>query len=117
MKTNSRDLTRIGFRLTWLATLLIAGLLGTNNALAQAYLTAISGPAFSAPAPVEKGFVNLANGNLHIEIPLAAAPQRGKRGFAASLVYDSRIWQAITYPSRSWQPTNIPSSQGGWRLV
>lgn len=84
---------------------------------AQSYLNAISGSQFAAPAPVEKGFVNLANGNLHIEIPISAAPQRGRRGFAASLVYDSRIWKVVTGSSSTWQPTNVPNSMGGWRLV
>jgi YD repeat-containing protein len=117
MRTNSRGLTSVGFRLTWLATLFTAGLLGTGQAFAQAYLTTIGDAPFTAAAPVENGAVNLANGNLHIEIPLGSAQQRGRYGFSARLVYDSRIWQVVTGSSTTWQPTNVANSQGGWRLV
>lgn len=56
------------------------------------YLLQTGSPTFTAAEPVEVGFVNVANGNLHLEIPLVSAPQRGRLGFTAKLVYDSRIW-------------------------
>jgi YD repeat-containing protein len=102
---------------SFVSVLFITLSMGTGDALAQAYLTTIDLPRFAAPAPTEKGAVNLANGNLHIEIPLVAAPQRGRRGFSASLVYDSRIWHAVSGSSTTWQPTNVSNSQGGWRFV
>ena len=99
--------------------MLVAFLLATAPAWAQnpPYLLTISAPAFAAPAPVENGFDNLANGNLHIEIPLVAASQRGHNGFSASLVYDSRIWQIGTPSLPSWQLLNVLNFQGGWRFV
>jgi len=81
---------------------------------AQGYLENIGMPTFTTALPVENGFINAANGNLHIEIPLASYPQRGGRQFNVNLVYDSAIWRRI---SNSWQPTNISSSMGGWRLI
>jgi hypothetical protein len=78
------------------------------------YTTAAGTPTFSTAMPVEMGFTNVANGNLHIEIPLASFPQRGSLQYNARLVYDSLIW---TISSNQWSPTNIPNSMGGWRLV
>ena len=62
---------------------------------AQDYVSQTGSPAFSANQPVVFGFVNLANGNIHLEIPIASAPQRGELAFALKLVYDSRIWQVV----------------------
>ncbi len=81
---------------------------------AQGYLNQIGAPTFTTAQPVELGFINLANGNLHQEIQLASFPQRGAGPYTAALVYDSRIWQVV---SSSWQPTNVVNSQGGWRLM
>jgi RHS repeat-associated protein len=78
------------------------------------YTTAAGTPTFSTAMPVEMGFTNVANGNLHLEIPLASFPQRGKLTYNARLVYDSLIW---TISGNQWSPTNIPNSMGGWRLI
>jgi RHS repeat-associated protein len=78
------------------------------------YTTAAGTPTFTTALPVEMGFTNVANGNLHIEIPLASFPQRGGLTYNARLVYDSLIW---TIKSNQWSPTNIPNSMGGWRLI
>jgi len=64
------------------------------------------------------GFVNVANGDLDLEFPLASMPQRGRVGYTAKLIYDSRIWQIGGTPP-TWQPTNwMPPSgaglPGGW---
>lgn len=78
----------------------------------------------SAADPFELGSVNVANGNLHIEIPLASFPQRGSAPtLTYELVYDSRMWQPVdagTY--YAWQPTAIFGCQWipwptTWRLV
>jgi len=78
------------------------------------YTTAAGTPTFTTAIPVEMGFVNAANGNLHLEIPLASFPQRGSLTYNARLIYDSSIW---TVNGGAWSPTNIPNSIGGWRLV
>ena len=85
---------------------------------AQDYVSQTGSPAFSANQPVVFGFANLANGNIHLEIPIASAPQRGELAFALKLVYDSRIWQVVkTGGSLLWKPTNVANSMGGWRVV
>jgi hypothetical protein len=89
------------------------------------YLLQTGSPTFTTADPVELGFVNAANGIIHLEVPIASAPGRGKLGFAAKLVYDSRIWQIVNNGSNSWQPTNVQnivsgsptSARGGWRFV
>jgi len=85
-----------------------------NLCQAQTYLNATGVPTFSTRSVVENGFVNLGNGNLHMEINLGTFPQRGKATLSAKLIYDSRIWQPV---NGSWQPTNVANSQGGWRFV
>jgi hypothetical protein len=59
------------------------------------YLQATGFPAFGVTVPVELGYIDLANGNLHLEIPIAAPPQRGLLKYNARFVYDSRIWQPV----------------------
>jgi RHS repeat-associated protein len=82
------------------------------------YLTDTGSPRYTTAVPVEFGFVNAGNGDLHIQIPIAAYPQRGKVPYIASLVYDSHIWQDefISAGDYLWEPTNIPNSWGGWRF-
>jgi hypothetical protein len=46
-------------------------------AAAQNYLTSTGSPSFSAPEPVELGFADASNGNLHLTIPLGTYSQRG----------------------------------------
>lgn len=84
---------------------------------AQDYTTAIGTPSFTTAEPVELGFIDVPNGNLHIEIPLVSLPQRGSLSYNARLVYDSRIWQIVSGTSLTWQPTNVANSMAGWRLV
>src|SRR5207245_11016848 len=81
------------------------------------YLLQTGSPTFTTAEPVELGFVNVANGNLHLEVPLTSVPQRGSVRYAAKLVYDSRIWKTIYSGGNIWSPTNVGNSQGGWRLV
>jgi RHS repeat-associated protein len=81
-------------------------------------------PAFTTSFPVEHGFINIANGALHLEIPIASYPQRGsKLQYHARLVYDSRVWtfdpnNANQFQS-AWQPNGVQSSPIGigWRLI
>ena len=79
---------------------------------APGYMSEQGRPPFTTEAPVEGGFINLANGNLHLEIPIASIPERSGRQYTAHLVYDSRMWQVIQdSPSQQWHPTywgNLP---------
>jgi hypothetical protein len=84
---------------------------------AQDYIYATGSPTFGVNLPVENGFVNVTNGNLHIEIPLASHEQRGTLRLNERLVYDSRIWKIIDNGGYSWQPVNVPNSMAGWRLT
>jgi len=64
------------------------------------------------------GFVNVANGNVHLEIPVGSFTQRGNLPpLTIKLAYDSRIWRINQNGSTySWQPNNIPFAMAGWRL-
>jgi len=89
-------------------------------ARAQDYLSATGNPTFSVNIPIENGFINLANGNLHMEFPLATHQQRGALSLNERIVYDSRIWMIGHYSNSYWWPNNIPNTpntQGGWRFV
>jgi hypothetical protein len=78
---------------------------------AQNYLTMTGTPSFSAPEPVEYGFVESANGNLHLEFPLGSFPQRGSsQPYNLRLLYDSHIWETMySGGGSSWTPTG-----GNW---
>ncbi len=95
-------------------TVILALVLFCQLPAAAQYLDQTGSPTFTTAEPVELGFINLSNGNLHLELPLTSTPQRGSLGFSARLVYDSRIWKRV---GTSWQPTNVANSQGGWRFV
>ncbi|HKV78500.1 MAG TPA: RHS repeat-associated core domain-containing protein [Candidatus Sulfotelmatobacter sp.] len=92
---------------------------------AQEYLSEYGQPDFSSPTPVEYGYVEQANGHLHLEIPLGdALPQRGnKQGIQFRIVYDSNIWSpAYELNSWAWTPLNVAGSNawpdgGGWHLL
>src|SRR5579862_2249078 len=86
------------------------------------YLLQRGAPTFTSADPFELGYVNLANGVVHVEIPLAASPQRGDRGFTFKLVYDSNIWHIVnTGSALVWQPDNAyyygSWPGGGWRII
>ncbi len=92
----------------------------SRSLLAQDYLTATGNPTFGVNIPVENGFINVTNGNLHLEFHLATHKQRGALNLDEKLVYDSRIWMIGHYSNYYWWPTNVPNTtidQGGWRFV
>jgi RHS repeat-associated protein len=68
--------------------------LGTTRSNAQAVdaLSDLGVPPFLTALPVESGWIGMANGNLHMEIPLASYRQRGRPPITLSLAYDSTIW-------------------------
>ena len=83
--------------MTWyrLASLVVFVCCFTAPALyaQQSFMDEPGIPAFTTAFPVEHGFINLANGNLHLEFPIASYAQRGNsKALHARLVYDSRFW-------------------------
>ena len=91
--------------------------------VSQSYLNDTGSPPYGVLIPVENGYIDVSNGNLHLEFPLATYPQRGALQLDERLVYDSRIWMFTPYGSNGsyhWWPFNVPSSgsmSGGWRFV
>jgi len=73
----------------------------SSPALAQSYLTQTGSPTFTSAWPVELGYVNVGNGNLHLAMPIDSLPERGSRPFVAALAYDSRIWQIVVGTSNT----------------
>jgi len=93
----------------FLALALVAG----APVAAQNYLYGTGNPVWGINIPIENGFINVANGNVHMEIPIGSQPQRGGLPLTETLVYDSRIWQIVdTGSSVSFQPV----STDGWAL-
>jgi YD repeat-containing protein len=82
------------------------------------YFNIVGRPYDSVPEATELGFVDLATGDLHLEIPLGDAPQRGAMTTNVRLIYDGRIWQTVNNgTSQTWQPSNLSYygfSSGGW---
>jgi RHS repeat-associated protein len=105
--------------------LLSAAVILGARALSAQYLLDTGAPTWATPQQVSNGVINLGNGNVHIEIPVASIPQRGGRPFIAKMVYDSRIWKVVdTGGSQSWQPRNVygttpdvPTTPPGWRFL
>lgn len=53
----------------------------------------ISAPTGTPIIPVRNGYVNLNGGNLHLEIPVQAVPERGSSPATSTFVYNSTFWQ------------------------
>jgi RHS repeat-associated protein len=106
MKNSWRKVLAISiFSMTFLAC--------AHPARAQNYFYEYGIYPWSNPVPVPGGYVDAANGNLHIEIPITSLAERGQVPFVASMVYDSHIWvQEASGSSSLWAPANP-----GWRLV
>ncbi|MGH9470814.1 MAG: hypothetical protein ACRD1N_10805, partial [Terriglobia bacterium] len=64
------------------------------------------------------GFINLADGDLHLEFRIGSTPQRGALSVNSALIYDSHIWEVVNNgTSTSWQPVNSSPAgflSGGW---
>lgn len=103
------------------ALVLLIGVLGpVNDGCAQDFLVEHSDPNPVAPQPVELGYVESANGVLHLEIPLGSFPQRGtNKPLTYRLVYDSNLWQIFTGISKWWVIDNPASlfKTGGWYVA
>jgi RHS repeat-associated protein len=102
--------------------LTLSCVLGTAaiTARAQTYLENLGVPPFTTKLPVENGFINAANGDLHLEIPLGSFPQRAGSPEKIVLMYDSAIWSNAGINSY-WYNDNISGNagypSGGWRTV
>ncbi len=113
----SRDFRSAAFEL--FALFVIVSALGSLG-FTQDYLQAIGVPTFATSHPVEMGDVNIGNGNLHLEIPIASFPQRGSLVYNARLIYDSRFWQVV---NQGWVPTTVPQGNstgnavGAWHFT
>ncbi len=106
-----------GIALPLLAVFAVATI--SSAARAQLADSATGVPVGASTVPVERGFINLGNGNLHIEIPFTSYKERGALSTNLRMVYDSMIWHGVANGSGSsqWQPNNIPNSMGGWRFA
>jgi RHS repeat-associated protein len=95
-------------------TFLVLGLFAYST-LGQNYLTSTGSPSFGAPEPVELGFVDASNGNLHLSIPLGSYPQRGtSQPQKIALEYDSSIWAPLEISGTiQWYKNE---SSPGWLL-
>jgi hypothetical protein len=114
-----------------LATALVLTLSAADPAHAQSgagstnYLDAVGQPEFSTPTPVELGYVEQANGHLHLEIPIGQAiPQRGNpKGFQLRIAYDSNFWNPAPDIGGDWQWMSAGSLSGNllgasnWNLL
>src|ERR1044071_257869 len=90
-------------------------LAGAQNGAENDYLDRVGIPDFTVADPVESGFINLANGGLHLEIPMGQLAQRGKTPFSIKLVYDSQVW-GHSWPT-VWYPNAMIGSMSGWRVI
>ena len=98
-------------RLTLAAIILC--LIVAKPSMAQVDLSQLIGvPEHAHTMPVRFGFVNLDNGNLHLEIPLYSSPERGHPALATTLVYDSAFWRAVDLDGNGLN-VNYPMT-GGW---
>ena len=89
----------------------------SSSAHAQDYLSGSGIPTFVSPQPVEQGFVDASNGNLHLQFTFGSYPQRGSgQPYSVNYVYDSdMLWNiGCSGSSCSWAPSNY--NNYGWRL-
>jgi hypothetical protein len=99
-------------RLGFLAIILLQVVV-PRMGVAQTFLTGQSQRLATAPEPTELGYVEAANGLLHLEIPLGAFPQRGSGDLLTyQLVYDSSVWTINS--SSAWTPSPQPLLGAGW---
>ena len=87
---------------------------------AQRYIYDAGNPTYGVNIPVENGFINVTNGNLHMEFHLANTPQRGNLHLDEKLVYDSHFWEIGAYSNYYWWPDSVPRTSQlamGWRFV
>jgi len=103
----------------------VLAILASQTLIGQSTLTSVGKPTGSAIFPIEHGFVDLSNGNVHLEIPIEGYKQRGDVSVQAAWIYDSNIWSFSINPTTgkptTWEPYNVldfyaHDSYGGWRF-
>src|ERR1051325_7554670 len=116
IKKGAAYLQSLGARI--LAAALLLSLGSIPRSAAQRYSTATGRPNLTAPEPVEMGFADTADGNLHLTIRLGSYPQRGSaQPEEVNLSYDSNIWRVTSSGSTFiWDPSNVSSQTSGWNL-
>src|SRR6266480_4562752 len=97
----------------------------TANLFAEDYLSSPGFRSFTPMQNVESGAINLANGNIHIDIPVSSAPARGRFDNTQKLVFDGRFWQIMDIGTQKlWEPNSLSpvsigtpfnNGTGGWR--
>lgn len=85
---------------------------------AQNYVYDTGNLPFTTRIPIDNGYIDVNNGEVHLEFPLATQTERGRIPLHESIEYDSRIWKIANNSGfyYYWTPTNIANSYGGWRL-
>jgi len=93
--------------------LILLSILHAGLAVAQSSLTDVVGiPTDAAIYPIPGvGFVNLVNGNLHVEIPLRTITGRNGKKSTTAIVYDNSFWESLPCPN---QTCNAPN---GWATL
>jgi RHS repeat-associated protein len=113
------DIWRHGVSKRHLRTLLyfgvLAWLLGANPLSLKGQdgtdgnpMESIGVPLFSTQLPVENGYINAFNADLHLDVPLGSFPQRAESPISYHIAYDSAIWTVGA--NNTWTPNNSP----GW---
>jgi hypothetical protein len=112
-----RLLTSLFLVCSWLAVPQQSPASTLVNPYPSSYLDANGLQVWGINLPIDHGYINVANGDVHLELPLGNHPQRGGVNVNESIVYDSRFWHIV--PSGSgyqWQPAGWPGQFNGWHL-
>jgi len=108
----TRCALRLGLKALAAAMFTFATPLVIHSQSEMSYILQGGSPSFSTAVPFPGGFVNVANGNVYLEIQIASYPQRGGHEFETKLVYNSRLWRAVSVgAAQLWHPN---SGGGGW---
>ena len=114
-------LVLLAFALVWLLGL--GALVVRGQAQDDDPLHVIGIPQLSGQMPVPNGFVNVANGDLHLEFPIVSLSQRGRSPFKIALAYDSNLWYqnwcCFAYLGNffnNFNPNVRYPGPAGWRL-
>jgi len=116
-ETKMRSSLRSSFAPFLLAGLLLAELFMAVPVKSQDYLSAGGKPFFATLDPVEQGYIDLSNGNLHLRISPGSPPQRSDHSAVYWYAYDSvRIWSIFcSIAGCRWAPSPaLPAV--GWNI-
>lgn len=102
----------------------ITGQLASAQSAPNTYQAEIGKPNWAVKVPVPDGFVNVANGNLHIEIPISSTSQRNGKVLVTKFEYDSALYQhsgSRLYPgivgNDNWEDGNPGNQNNGWKIL